>query len=398
MRILWHSNAPWAPTGYGNQTALTAPLLDTDHELALSSFYGLEGAPLRWQGIPVLPGLGGSFGNDYLLAHADAWFDGGLRDGLLLTLMDVWVLDPKVIAQLNAACWCPVDHEPAPPAVKAFFAESGAIPIAMSEFGRRELAEFDPLYVPHAVDTEVFRPHPRDETRAELGLDVPAGAFVIGMVAANKGRPSRKGFQQAAEAFRILSERHEDVYLYLHTVLNPAFAQGEHLAEMLSALQIPEDRLLFADQYRMMFDPAPAHRMAQIYSCLDVLVNPAHGEGFGIPVLEAQACGIPCVVTDFSAMSEVCGAGWKVKGRPYWTGQRSWQSVPDVGELAKALHECHELLGAPRADLSRRAREHALNYDARKVYEDHWRPALREIDERLGSSPLVRPKLEVVGA
>jgi glycosyltransferase involved in cell wall biosynthesis len=49
--------------------------------------------------------------------------------------------------------------------------------------------------------------------------------------------------------------------------------------------------------------------MAKIYSAMDVLLNPAMGEGFGITVLEAQACGTPAIVTDFSAMTEVCGGG-----------------------------------------------------------------------------------------
>ena len=46
-----------------------------------------------------------------------------------------------------------------------------------------------------------------------------------------------------------------------------------------------------------------------------------HGEGFGLPIIEAQACGTPPVVTDHSAMTELAGAGWKVGGEPFWNGQ-----------------------------------------------------------------------------
>ena len=56
MKILWHSNAPWAQTGYGQQTALFAPRLRAlGHELALSSVWGLGGAGLEWEGMHVYP-------------------------------------------------------------------------------------------------------------------------------------------------------------------------------------------------------------------------------------------------------------------------------------------------------------------------------------------------------
>ena len=36
-KLLWHSNAPWSPTGYGQQTSLFAPLLAEKYDLAISS-------------------------------------------------------------------------------------------------------------------------------------------------------------------------------------------------------------------------------------------------------------------------------------------------------------------------------------------------------------------------
>ena len=54
-----------------------------------------------------------------------------------------------------------------------------------------EIAGLDALYVPHGVDTTLFKPRPeiRDAVRDELGI--PREAFLVGMVAANKGNPSR---------------------------------------------------------------------------------------------------------------------------------------------------------------------------------------------------------------
>ena len=348
MKILLHSNAPWAPTGYGAQVRLIAPALAEHHDVAVSAFYGLEGARLNWEGIPVFPGLGGEFGNGYLVDHASHFFDDDPRGGVVLTLLDVWVMDPNTIGQLNAASWVPVDHDPVPPAVARYFQESSALPIAMSRFGQEQLQDFDALYVPHAVDCSQFAPQPQARMREALGID--PDAFVVGHVGANKGRPSRKCIQETLQAFRIFSQRHENAILYLHTIMDPNHAGGEAIGDMMVSLGLPEGSVLIADQYRQMFNPQPPRNMAAIYSTFDVLLNASAGEGFGIPIMEAQACGIPTIVTDFSAMKEV-GCGWKVGCRPQWTGQKSWQAVPLVEDIVGALEECYDLSDEREAGL-----------------------------------------------
>ena len=215
-----------------------------------------------------------------------------------------------------------------------------------------------------------------------MGLE--PDSFLVGMVAANKGRPSRKCFQQAFEAFRILQRKHENAVLYVHTTLAASYAGGEDIPTLLASLEIPEDAVKYPNQYSMIFSPIDDRKLATIYSAMDVLLNPSMGEGFGIPVLEAAACGTPSVVTDFSAMSEVCGPGWRVNGRPYWTGQASWMAVPDVGEIVEALEECHGLDSGERAALGKMCRDHALKYAAPRVLDEYMLPALEEIQERIG--------------
>ena len=356
-------------------------MLAEEHEVWISANYGLEAAPLVWNGIPVLPGLGQTHGNETIPGHANAMFD-ELREGLVITLYDTPIFDPDIFKRLNVACWTPVDHCPPPPPVVTFFRESQAIPIAMSRYGQAELAEFDPLYVPHGVDVDKFKPTESD-VREQMGL--PSDAFLIGMVAANKGRPSRKCFQQAIEAFRIFRKTHENAYLYLHTTLSASYSAGEDIPTLLASLEIPDDAVKYPNQYSMMFAPLDDRKMAEIMSSFDVLLNCSMGEGFGIPVLEAAACGVPAIVTDFSAMPEVAGPSpWKVSGRPYWTGQASWMAVPDVGEIVGALEEAHDFSELDRKSLAKSCREHALDYAAPKVFAEFMQPAIEEIQDRIG--------------
>lgn len=379
-KLLWHSNAPHAPTGYGQQTAQFAPFVAEHFDLTISSYYGIEGAPIQWQGIQVLPGLGGEVGNRSLLAHSRFMFNGDLRSGLVVTLMDVWVLDAQMCEQLNMASWVPVDHDPAPPAIEKFFEVSNSVPIAMSRFGQDRLQRFDPLYCPHGIDTDAYAPRDQAKIREKYGF--PKDAFLVGMVAANKGRPSRKGFSEALQAFRKFIETRDDAYLYLHTDIDE-LSFGENIMAIVRALGIPEERIKASDRYAMNFVPYPPSSMADIYGSLDVLLNPAHGEGFGITPLEAQSCGVPVIVTDNTAQSEVGAVGWRVKDRPFWTNQLSWQGTPDVDGIVDALVECYEMPQANRRHLAREARAHALKYDRRVVFDEFMLPALLEFERRV---------------
>jgi len=124
--------------------------------------------------------------------------------------------------------------------------------------------------------------------------------------------------------------------------------------------------------------------MAVTYASLDVLMNASMGEGFGLTVLEAQACGVPAIVTDFTAMREVCGAGWKVGYERHWTDQSSWQARPRMEELVDALEQAYAQSAHERAALSAAARAHSLQYDADHVLEEHWTPVLSALARRFG--------------
>lgn len=376
-RLVWHSNSPLASTGYGMQTALFAPRLRDDYDVVISAFYGLEGNVIHYQDVPVLPGIAGTY-DESITAHIDAlWRD--RRAGTVMTLMDVWVLDPNIWARFNTASWVPVDHEPAPEPVRRFFLESGAIPVAMSKFGENQLRDLDPLYCPHAVDTSIYRPVDRAEAREALGLK--DDAFIVGMVAANKGNPSRKCFSEAFQAFKLLRERHANAVLYLHTEISGRF-QGVNLRELLRSVDIPLDSVVFCDQYRAMHLPFAHRQMAQVYSSLDVLLSPSAGEGFGIPVIEAQACGTPVIVSDFSAQPELCKAGWTVKGTKHYTPIGAWQFRPDVQDIYEKLRTCYTLSDNARQELGDKAREAMAAYDVEHVLAEHMLPTLEEIRER----------------
>jgi glycosyltransferase involved in cell wall biosynthesis len=382
MKILWVSNAPWAATGYGMQTADVVPrLIDAGHETAVLANYGLQGAMQEWEGVRVYPAGRANYATDVISAHALHWFAG--KPGLVLSLYDAWVYRKiaDTFREMRFANWTPVDHSPVPPAVVDFFRKSEAIPIAMSRWGEQALAanDLEPLYVPHGTDTELFQPYDRADARRRLGL--PDDKFIVGMVSTNKGRnPARKAFDIAFRSFSAFSRHHDDALLYVHANVygSPDTIDLRVLAEHY---KIDPDHLIFSDQYAIQTG-IPAAAMPVLYSSFDVLSFATMGEGFGIPAIEAQACGIPVIVSDFSAQSELCGAGWRVPVQLWFDADQSADfGLPLDDFMVAALNEAYESRGDEK--LSAAARDFAVGYDSRQVFDTYWLPALAELEARV---------------
>ena len=111
----------------------------------MSAFFGLAGSPTEWHGAKVLCSTypGDPYGAAILPEHFRRE-----KCDLIITLCDIWVLDPLGLRGLPVAHWLPVDCDPLSALDEACLKGSGAVPIAMSRYGEAKLREagFDPLF------------------------------------------------------------------------------------------------------------------------------------------------------------------------------------------------------------------------------------------------------------
>ena len=131
----------------------------------------------------------------------------------------------------------------------------------------------------------------------------------------------------------------------------------------------------------------PPEFLVDVYNASDVLMSATMGEGFGIPIIEAQACGTPVIAGGWTAMEELVFSGWKLdrhtEAIPYITQLAATQYVPSVDAILDKLEKAYDMATEDRMKLRQTAREAALQYDADLITQKYWIPTLKVIEERL---------------
>lgn len=379
LRCLCNANAPWATSGYAVQTELLMSRMRKDkYELALCNFYGQEGGILRINDVVMYPKMANPWGDDALVWHAKDF-----KADVTFTLQDIWTMNEANLRQIPR--WipiCPIDHDPPPPRIIELLKMAYRV-ITYSKFGHDIIEKFGlySTYIPHGVDTKVLKPmENKEELRKKIGI--PPNLFIFGMVAANKDMPPRKSFQEAIDAFKTFHDKYPDSGMFFHTFLSQN--GGFPIEQYWKFIGLPADRLFFINPYDMMFHVGRSE-MAQVYNCFDCLLLPSTNEGFGVPAIEAQSCGVPVIVNNFTSMPELiikgktglaCEVGYK-----RFSPMGSYVGVPDVISLTNCMFEIYK---KDREKMSQECRKWIVeNYDMDLIYETKWRPFLYRLEKEI---------------
>lgn len=337
MRVLIHSSAPFHPGGYGVIAGSLALMLkEMGHEVIFSCFTSLSGAPLYWHDIMMLPHYGRAYGNESLPEHVKYH-----KPDIVLWVVDAHVLDPTMLAQMAMErpiiAYVPIDHDPLPKA--HFNTLSHCATVAYSQWGRDVCRESGiwAEHIPHGIDLTVYSPGDRSVGRT--GMQADDDTFVVGMVALNSGVPPRKRHDLALMEFASFHSRHPKSKLYMHCDMT-GWPEGMPLLDLSKNLGLNHDKAIaYPDLYHYRCGMIDSKNMAERYKAMDVLLNPSQREGFGLPSLEAQACGVPVILADNTAQPEMCGSGWLMPCSPMWTILDSWVGEVIPGSIEEALEK-----------------------------------------------------------
>lgn len=190
----------------------------------------------------------------------------------------------------------------------------------------------DTKIIYHGIDTEKFVPLNKDEIKRKYGMK---DQFIVGTVGRNN---ARKNFPALMKAFSTFSQDKPDARLYLHT--KPVDV-GHNLYEYIHKYEL-SNKIYFTqdlDSTNGLSDD----ELVELYNCFDVMVSTTAGEGFGLTTLEAQSCGVPVLITDYSACKEFVPKDFRIKVaghyyEPFWDVERA---IVDQDDLVSKLNKIY---------------------------------------------------------
>jgi glycosyltransferase involved in cell wall biosynthesis len=146
-----------------------------------------------------------------------------------------------------------------------------------------------------AVDHELFKPGNADAARAHVsqryGVTKPFALFVSTLW-------PYKNCEGLLRAWALSRAELGDRQL--------AIVGGGQDEKYVASLHLLADQLGIAQDV-VFVGKVPLTETARFYQAADVFVYPSLNETFGLPILEAMACGCPVVTSDVSAMPETAG-------------------------------------------------------------------------------------------
>lgn len=162
--------------------------------------------------------------------------------------------------------------------------------------GHEEAQARDLQWLPHGLNLSTFQPRDKSKGREMLDASLTDDDYLIGCVMTNQARKDWGLFFTTAAVLRSKIKRLR-LWCHVHTPL--------HLWSLPALM-----RDYGLEDITIVTTEASDEQMAHYYSACDLTLLPSMGEGFGYPIFESLACGVPCVHGDYAGGADLmrtCG-------------------------------------------------------------------------------------------
>jgi GT2 family glycosyltransferase len=212
--------------------------------------------------------------------------------------------------------------------------------------------------VPNGVDAEKFHPQ---AAPVKLSTQKKFKFLFVG------GTIGRKGPDLLLKAYLQNFTSADDVCLVIKDFGGKSFYAGQTFESQIRVAQLSPD----APEILYLNEELPPESLPGLYTACDCFVLPYRGEGFGLPVLEAMACGLPVIVTAGGAADDfvrdefawripatrkpignevsgmkLAGNGWLLEPDPFVLGKDMRYAFANPGEARErgilASHHAHQ--------------------------------------------------------
>ena len=400
-KILTLSDHPLSPSGVGTQTKyVIEALLKTGNYQVVS----LAGAIKHANYQPVKTE---QYGDDWVIHPVDGYGTPDLVRSIIRTekIDMVWIMtDPRFWGWIwemddEIRGVCPLvyyhvwDNYPYPTFNRKHYLSNDAIATiskVTDDIVKTVAPEVESVYIPHAVDSEIFKPvdekiisdYKRDTLKA-AGNDEKFVFFW------NNRNARRKQSGSLLFWFKELLDRvgKDKACMIMHT--DPKDPHGQDLAKILEETGLDNGEVMFST------NKFPSEQLALMYNMADCTINVSDAEGFGLATLESLSCGTPIIATMTGGLQEQVTDGKHYFGiglEPASKAIIGSQDIPwiyedrlDGEDVINAMQEMIEMDPEQRKHLGEAGRKHVQENYNFKDFNESWVALVEKLVKEHGS-------------
>ena len=402
IKVLTISDHPLSPSGVGTQTkyiieallksgkfdivSLGGAIKHPDHKPQVTEQWGE-----RWKIFPV-----DGYGTQDIVRSIIR----NERPDILYFMTDprfygwLWEIESEIRSLIPMVYYHVWDNYPYPKFNQAFYESNdfiATISKVTSDIVQTVAPDVMEQYIPHAVDSDFFKPLPKEQVEAfRANFDAQHGTSGKVLFFWNNRNARRKQSGSLIFWFKEFLDQvgHDKATLIMHT--DPRDGYGQDLNAIVRELEMDKGQVLFSTQKVGM------EQLAMFYNFVDCTVNISDAEGFGLATLESLSCGTPIIVNMTGGLQEQVtdGKHWFGIGlQPDSKAVIGSQDVPYIYEdrlngkkVSAAFRDmAFGFTAEEREALGRAGREHVIKNYNFQDFNQSWVNTMLWVHEQEGS-------------
>jgi|TARA_R110001583_G_scaffold14890_2_gene61891 glycosyltransferase involved in cell wall biosynthesis len=401
IKVLTLSDHPLSPSGVGTQTKYVIEALLNSGEFEVLSLGGaikhndytprtVDEWGEEWRIIPV-----DGYGNQEMIRSIIR----NERPDILWFMTDprfygwLWEMENEIRPLLPMVYYHVWDNKPLPMFNKKFYESNdhiATISRITQECVTGVAPEVPSSYLPHAVDSSLFRPvtlEEKMEIRSKIIPDIDSDKFIVFWNNRNARRKQSGTLLWWWSEWIDKRSLSGKAQLIMHT--NPYDAHGQNLNQIATELGMTNREVVFSTK------KLGLETMPLLYTSADCTINIADAEGFGLATLESLSCATPIIVNMTGGLQEQIMGIDGPFGFPIYPTSKSIigsQQVPYIYEdriskeqVFSALDKMYALSKEDRHELGLKGSEHVKNNYNFENFNQRWVNLMRKIHNEEGS-------------